>query len=82
MVSQDVIQPSSSLWASPVVLVKKKNVSIRFCIDYCKLNVLTRKDAYPLPRVDDTLNTLASSKWFSAVDMLSGYWQVEVDDKD
>lgn len=65
----------------PCCLSKEKNGSIRFCIDYRKLNALTRKDAYPLPRVNDTLDTLSGSKWFSTLDMLSGYWQVEVDAK-
>ena len=78
ILSRDVIQPSASLWTSPVVLVQKKDGSVRFCIDYHKLNVLTRKDAYPLPRIDDTLDTLLGSQWFSTLDLLSGYWQVEV----
>lgn len=82
MLGRSVIQPSSSPWASPVVLVPKKDGSFRFCIDYRKVNAVTRKDAYPLPRVDDTLDTLSGSKWFSTLDLLSGYWQVEVSPED
>ena len=82
MVKEDVIQPSSSPWASPIVLVPKKDGTVRFCVDYRKVNALTRKDAYPLPRVDDTLDTLSGSKWFSTLDLISGYWQVEVEEKD
>ena len=82
MLDRSVIQPSSSPWASPVVLVPKKDGSFRFCIDYRKVNAVTRKDAYPLPRVDDTLDTLAGSHWFSTLDLLSGYWQVEVSPED
>ena len=59
MLDKKIIQPSSSLWASPIVLVPKKDGNVRFCIDYRKVNALTRRDAYPLPRIDDTLDTLA-----------------------
>eukprot|EP00731_Ephydatia_muelleri_P003189 Em0001g3189a len=82
MLQKDIIQPSSSPWASPIILVPKKDGSLRFCIDYRKLNSVTRKDAYPLPRVDDTLEALSGSKWFSTLDLLCGYWQVEVEEKD
>jgi len=78
MQAKDVIQPSQSPWASPVVLVQKKDGSTRFCIDYRKLNSVTQKDAYPIPRIGDTLDTLAGSQWFLTLDMVSGYWQVEV----
>ena len=82
MLVRKVIQPSTSPWASPVVLVKKKDGSTRFCIDYRKINAITHKDAYPLPRIDDTLDTLSGAQWFSTVDLLSGYWQVEVAEED
>ena len=78
MLSRDIISPSKSPWASPIVLVGKKDGSTRFCVDYRKINEVTRKDAYPLPRVDDSLDTLAGSRWFSTIDLKSGYWQVEV----
>ena len=60
MLSRDVIQPSNSPWASPIVVVRKKDGSARFCVDYRKLNSIAHKDAYPLPRIDDMLNTLYS----------------------
>ena len=61
---------------------KKKDGSVRFCIDYWKVNAVTRRDVYPLPRMDDTLDNLAGAKWFSTLGMVSGYWQVEVADED
>ena len=58
------MSPSNSPWASPIVLVPKKDDSIRLCVDYRKVNKITQKDAYPFPRIDNTLDTLAGAKWF------------------
>jgi hypothetical protein len=65
-------------------LVRKKNGELRFCVDYRKLSDITNKDCYPLPWIDDTLDTLAGAKWFPTLDLKSGYWQVDVhpDDKE
>ena len=82
MLNQDVIEPAHGPWSSPIVLVKKKDGSSRFCIDFRRLNSVTRKDAHPLPRIDDTLDALAGAQWFSTIDLASGYWQVEMEDRD
>lgn len=82
MLDKEVIRPSSSPWGSPVVLVKKADGSYRFCIDYRKLNAVTRKDVYPLPRIYEMLEVLQKAKYFSVMDVLTGYWNVPVREED
>ena len=72
MLDKGIISPSKSPWASPIVLVAKKDGSTRLCVDYGKVNGVTRKDAYPMPRADDTLDTLSGSTWFSTINLKNG----------
>lgn len=82
MMDHGIIEPSESPWASPIVLVKKKDGSTRFCIDFRKVNNATIKDAYPLPRIDDSIDGLSGAEWFSTLDLASGYWQVGMHEED
>ena len=82
MLAIGIIQESNSAWSSPTVLVKKKDGTTRFCIDYRQLNQATKEDAYPLPHIEDSLNTLGGSRFFCSLDLASGYWQVEMDAAD
>ena len=80
MLERGVIQHSHSPWASPIVLVAKKDGTMRFCVDYRRLNAASKKDVHPLPRIDETLGSLANHQYFSTLDLASGYWQVGMDD--
>ena len=77
MQHQGIVQPSRNHWAIPVVLVPKKDGSLCFCVDYRKLNSIMRKDVSPLPRVDDILDTLSGTKFFTSLDLASGYWKID-----
>ncbi|MCG8044919.1 MAG: RNase H-like domain-containing protein [Candidatus Thiodiazotropha endolucinida] len=82
MLDAGAIRESESPYSSNVVLVRKKDGSLRFCIDFRKLNNRTIRDSYSLPRIDDTIDTLMGAKYFTKLDLRSGYWQVEMEEAD
>nr|CAD2178633.1 unnamed protein product [Meloidogyne enterolobii] len=77
--ARGIIRNSWSPWASPIVLVPKKDGTVRFCVDYRSLNSVTVKDAFPLPNIDNTLMMLGNKKVFSTMDFMTGYWQIRMD---
>jgi hypothetical protein len=77
-----LVEPSYSPWSSPPLLVKKKDGTWRFCVDYRELNNVTKKDKYPLPRIDDALDPLGKSRYFTTLDLACGYWQIPVAPED
>ena len=79
MLQQGIIQPSKSSYAGPIVLVRKKDNTLRLCIDYRKLNARTVKDSFPLPRIEETLEALGDARFFSTLDLAHGYFQVIMD---
>lgn len=82
MLDCGVIRESHSPWSSPVVLVRKKDGSLRFCVDFRRLNSRTVKDAYSLPRIEEALEAMGGCSWFSVLDLKSGYWQIELEEQD
>src|SRR3989440_2193439 len=82
MEKSGIIRRSYSPWASPVVIIDKKDGSKRFCIDFRKVNDITKTDAHPLPRIDDLLEQFRTARYFSSMDLASGYWQVEMEEED
>ncbi|KAL5506395.1 hypothetical protein EMCRGX_G008021 [Ephydatia muelleri] len=79
MEKHGIIEKFSSDWSSPIVLVKKKDGTLRFCIDFRRLNSVSKTDAYPMPRVDDLLDELGQARFISTLDLTKGYWQVPVE---
>ena len=78
MLQRGIVQESVSPWSSPVVLVKKKNGEMRFCIDFRMVNKITKKDSFPMPLVADTLDALSGTQFFTTYDLKSGYWPIQL----
>ena len=81
MLDGGTIRPSQSLWCNAVVLVRKKDGSLWFCINFCRLNAQTKKDAYPLPHMQETMESMVGARHFSCMDLKSGFWQVKMDEE-
>ena len=82
MLKNKIIRLSESAWSSPVVLIRKKDGSIRFCVDFRQLNAITENDVYPIPDIEEALKILNGSKVFSSMDVASMYWQIEMVEQD
>ena len=83
MLTNGIIEPSSSEWSSPCVLVPKKDGSgaYRFCTDFCKVNAVIKSDSYPIPRIEDCIDRIGVARFVSKLDLLKGYWQVPLTDR-
>ena len=82
MLDRGLIQPSNCPWSSPIVLAPKKDGDYRFCVDFRRVNSVTKKDAQPMPRIDDILEQLGGARYFSTLDLASRYWQVPLREED
>ncbi len=80
MLSTGIIEPANSPYGSPIVMVKKRDNSWRFCVDYRKLNAKTIFDAHPMPRVDELIESVGRAKYISTIDLSKGYWQIKLDE--
>ena len=79
MLNRGIIQPSTSPWASPIILVKKQDETDRLVVDFGRLKSVTLKDSYPLPRIEDALDAVNGTQYFSYMDLMNGFWQVEME---
>lgn len=79
MLNRGIIRPSTSPWASPIILVKKKDETDRLVVDFGRLKSVTLKDSYPFPRIEDALDAVNGTKYFSYMDLMNGFWQVEME---
>lgn len=82
MLDKDIIEPSTSPWASAIVLVRRRTGDIRVCIDFRRLNGVTKKCVHPLPNIGDCLEPLCGNRYFSQLDLASGYWQISINERD
>ena len=82
MLAGGIIEPSSSEWASPILIVNKKDGSLRLCVDYRKLNSVSQSDMYPMPRIYELIDGLSQAKFISMFDLTRGLWQVPVSERD
>ena len=80
MLESGAIKPSQSAWCNVMVLVRKKDGSLQFCIDFCHLNTCTKKGSYPLPRIQGALESLVGAGHFSCLDLKSGFWQIKMEE--
>ena len=79
MLESGAIRPSQSTWCNAVVLVQKKDGGLQFCIDFCCLNACTKKDSYPLPQIQEALESLVDAGHFSCLDLKSRFWQIKME---